>query len=139
MSNPQNSCHHIGRLVHTPELHETASGKAVASFTLAVDRSYTKNGERPVDFIDFVVWNNLAKSICEHHKQGDLLAVDGELQLRIYEDKKGKKHTIAEIKVDSCHKLVTALKNRTPADQINHETPPPPTDEDYQDVDEGEI
>lgn len=88
----------IGRLTHDPELRYTPSGTAVASFALAVDRS-RKNaqGERETDFINIVVWQKLAETCANYIGKGRLIAVDGRLQIRSYEDKEGIRRKVAEV------------------------------------------
>ncbi len=92
----------IGRLTRDPELRYTPNNTAVASFTLAVDRS-RKNaaGERETDFIPVVVWGQQAENCNTYLSKGKLVAVDGRLQIRNYEDKDGNKRTIAEIVAES--------------------------------------
>lgn len=92
----------IGRLTHDPELRYTASGAAVASFCLAVDRTYkNSNGEKETDFINIVAWNNLGERCGEYLAKGRQAAVEGRLQIRSYGDKDGVKRTIAEVVADS--------------------------------------
>jgi single-strand DNA-binding protein len=49
----------IGRLTRDPELRYTPNGKAVCSFTLAINRKFKRE---ETDFIDVVVWNTLAEN-----------------------------------------------------------------------------
>lgn len=82
----------IGRLVKDPELRKTESGKNVTNITLAVPRSYKNiNGEYDTDFVDCVLWNNVAESTTEYCHKGDLLGVKGRIQTRSYEKEDGKK------------------------------------------------
>jgi single-strand DNA-binding protein len=92
----------IGRLTRDPELRYTQSGVPVASFTLAVDRSY-KNaaGERETDFINIVVWRQQGENCAQYLSKGKLAAVDGSLQLRNYTGNDGVKRTAAEVVADS--------------------------------------
>jgi len=88
----------IGRLVRDPELRYTPQGVAVGSFTLAVDRPFTNSqGEREADFIDVVVWRKLAETIAQHLQKGRLVAVQGRLQIRSYEDRDGNRRKAAEV------------------------------------------
>lgn len=88
----------IGRLTRDPELRYTASGTAVANFSLAVERSFTnREGEREVDFIKIVTWQKLAENCANHLGKGRLVAVDGRLQIRDYEDNQGQKRKSAEV------------------------------------------
>lgn len=88
----------IGRLTKDPELRHTQSGKAVCSFTLAVDRPYTgADGSREADFINIVVWNKTAENCAQYLSKGKLAAVDGRLQIRSYEDKNGQRRYVTEV------------------------------------------
>ena len=88
----------IGRLTRDPELRYTSNNKAVASFTLAVNRQFTnQSGEREADFINCVVWDKQAENLAKYHKKGNQIAVDGRIQTRNYDDKDGKKVYVTEI------------------------------------------
>lgn len=88
----------MGRLVADPELKSTQNGVDVCSFRLAVDRSYTPRGEdRKADFIDVVAWRQTAAFVCKYFKKGSMIAVQGEIQTRNYEDKNGNKRTAVEV------------------------------------------
>ena len=92
-----NQCAFTGRLTQTPELKSTPSGKSVCNFSLAVERKFKDaNGEKVVDYIDFVAWNSQADFLCKWFDKGVRVAVTGELQTRMYE-KDGKKNKISEI------------------------------------------
>lgn len=91
----------MGRLTAAPELKTiTPSGYSVTSFTLAVDRRYTQNGEKKVDFINCVAWRSTAEFITKYFNKGDLIAVIGEIQTRNYEDKNKNKRTAVEVIVN---------------------------------------
>ena len=91
----------MGRLVATPELRNTQTGLAVTSFTIAVDRSYVRQGEqRQADFINCVAWRNTADFITKYFQKGSMIAVTGSIQTRNYEDKNGNKRTAVEVIVD---------------------------------------
>lgn len=91
----------MGRLTATPELRTTQSGISVTSFTVAVDRSYVRpNEERQTDFINVVCWRQTAEFVTKYFKKGSMIAVQGEIQTRNYEDKDGAKRTAVEIVAD---------------------------------------
>lgn len=91
----------MGRLTATPELRTTQSGISVTSFTVAVDRSYVRpNEERQTDFINVVCWRQTAEFVTKYFKKGSMIAVQGEIQTRNYEDKDGQKRTAVEIVAD---------------------------------------
>lgn len=94
----------MGRLTRDPELRYTASGLAVASFTLAVDRDYTgQGGERETDFIDIVAWRGSAEFVRKYFSKGRMAVVSGRLQIRNWNDKEGAKRRSAEIVADSIY------------------------------------
>jgi single-strand DNA-binding protein len=87
----------IGRLTKDPELRYTPNGVAVARFTLAVDRRQAKDRERETDFIDIVVWQKLAETCANYIGKGRLIAVEGRLQIRSYDDNQGIRRKAAEV------------------------------------------
>lgn len=92
----------IGRLTRDPELRYTQSGIPVATFTLAVDRSFKNaQGERETDFINVVVWRQQGENCANYLSKGKLAAVDGSLQLRSYTGNDGVKRTAAEVVADN--------------------------------------
>lgn len=92
----------MGRLVADPELRTTASGVSVTSFCVAVDRSYVKPGEeRQADFINVVAWRQTADFVTRYFHKGSMIAVQGSIQPRSYEDKNGAKRTAVEIVADN--------------------------------------
>ena len=91
----------MGRFVSTPELKYTSSQTEVTSFTLAVERSYARQGEqRQTDFINCVAWRKTAEFITKYFQKGSMVAVTGSIQTRNYEDKNGNKRTAVEVLVD---------------------------------------
>lgn len=97
-----NQCIFIGRLTRDVEIKNTASGKAVGSFCIAVDRPFKDaNGQKITDFIPCKAWEQKAGFIAHHFKKGDMIAVTGEFQSRSYEDDLGNKKTMYEIVVQT--------------------------------------
>lgn len=94
-----NVCTFTGRFVREPEVKKTQSDLSVCSFTLAVDRNYSANGQKQADFINFTAWRGTADFIGKYFHKGDMIAVTGELQGRSYEDKDGNKRTAFEVVV----------------------------------------
>lgn len=92
----------MGRLTADPELRTTNTGVNVTSFTVAVDRSFVKAGEeRQADFINVVAWRNTADFVTRYFHKGSMIAVQGTIQTRNYEDKSGAKRTAFEIVADN--------------------------------------
>lgn len=90
----------MGRLTRDPELRYTQQGTAVASFTLACDRDFSK-GE--ADFIDIVAWRNSAEFVSKHFSKGRMAVVSGRLQFREWTDKDGNKRRNAEVVADNIY------------------------------------
>lgn len=95
----------MGRLVRDPELRRTASGIAVTSFTLAVDRDFASkdSGERGVDFIDIVAWRSTGEFVSKYFQKGSMAVVSGRLQIRSYTDKQGVSRRAAEVQADNVY------------------------------------
>ena len=91
----------MGRLTADPELRTTQTGLSVTSFTVAVDRNYKSGDERQTDFINVVAWRGTADFVSRYFKKGQMIAVQGSIQTRNYEDKNGNKRTAVEIVADN--------------------------------------
>lgn len=88
----------MGRLTADPELRTTTTGRSVCSFSIAVQRSYARNGEeRATDFINIVAWENTANFVSRYFRKGSMIALQGQIQTRSYEDKTGAKRTAFEV------------------------------------------
>lgn len=88
----------IGRLTKDPELKFTpGNGTAVTTFTLAVDRRFSKDGNKEADFIPVVVWGKQAEATANYMSKGKLMGVAGRIQTRSYEAKDGTKRYITEV------------------------------------------
>lgn len=89
----------IGRLTRDPELRVIpSSGKAVANFTLAVDRIYTK--EQEADFFRVTVWGKQAENVAEYLKKGSQCAVSGSVHINKYTDRDGNMRHSTDINAD---------------------------------------
>ena len=94
----------VGRLTKDPELRSTQSGVSVASFTVAVSRSYARQGEeRQTDFINCVAFRNTADFISRYFAKGNMIGVDGSIQTRTWDDQEGKRHWVTEVVVNEAH------------------------------------
>lgn len=89
-----------GRLTKDPELRYTGTNIPVASFTLAVDRRFKKEGEQQADFIPIVAWQKTAEFCNNYFRKGQKVAVVGRIQTRNWDDTEGKKHYVTEIVAD---------------------------------------
>jgi len=90
----------VGRLVRDPAVSKTENGKKVTTITLAIPRSFKNmNGIYDTDFVDCIMWENIAVNTSEYCKKGDILGIKGRLQSRIIvedEINKNKLEVIAE-------------------------------------------
>jgi len=88
----------MGILTADPELRTTASGLSVTSFSVAVDRNYVRAGEeKKTDFLNVVAWRQQADFVTKYFRKGSMIAVQGSLQTRNYEDKNGNKRVAYDI------------------------------------------
>ncbi len=105
-----------GRLVADPELKHTPSDLPVTSFTIAVNRRFSKNNEeRQTDFIDIVAWRSNAEFVCKYFKKGQLIAIEGSIQTRTYQDKDGNKRKAFEVVANNVQ-FVESKKDSESAD-----------------------
>lgn len=105
----------LGRLTADPELRYTSSGVAVCSFSLAVDRKFTNaKGERETDFLDIVVWRQLAETCANYLRKGQQAAVEGYLQTRYYE-KDGRRIKVVEVIAENVQFLAAPGQSKNSA------------------------
>lgn len=90
----------IGNLTADPELKQTQGGTSVCSFSIAVNRKYTKDGNNECDFINIVAWRQQAEFVCRYFKKGKPILVCGQLQTRSWTDKDGSKRYATEVIAD---------------------------------------
>ena len=95
----------IGRLTKDPELRYTSTDIPVVQFVLAVNRAFSRNGERQADFINCVAWRNLADNLAKYMKKGSQICVEGQIQVRNFEDNGGVKRYVTEVICDNIHFL----------------------------------
>lgn len=110
----------VGRLTRDPDLRYTASGRAVANFTIAVNRPFTnQQGDREADFINCVIWNKPAENLANYMSKGNLIGIDGNLQSRSYDGQDGKRVFVTEVVAGSVQFLES--KNKTASNQNNNQ------------------
>ena len=103
----------VGRLTKDPEYRTTPSGVSVATFTLAVNRTFTNaQGEREADFINCVVFRRQADNVNNYLSKGSLAGVDGRLQSRNYENQEGRRVFVTEVVCDSVQFLEPKMRNK---------------------------
>ncbi|PCF80159.1 single-stranded DNA-binding protein [Staphylococcus intermedius] len=104
----------VGRLTKDPDFITTPSGVSVATFTLAVNRTFTNaQGEREADFINCVVFRKQAENVNNFLFKGSLAGVDGRLQSRSYENKEGNRVFVTEVVCDSVQFLEPKNNNQS--------------------------
>lgn len=114
----------IGRLTRDPELRYTPSGVAVTQFTVAVDRPFTsQEGEREADFIQVVTWRQLAETCANYIRKGRLVAVEGRIQVRNYENNEGKRVYVTEVIADNV-RFLESNRNNSQSNQSENEQDP---------------
>lgn len=109
----------IGRLTRDPNVKYTQSGKAYASFTLAIDRRRSTDGNQQADFISCVAWEKTAEVISQYVSKGQKIAVEGRIQTRSY-DKDGRKVYVTEVIVQSmefCDSKGSGTSSAAPPEQ----------------------
>ena len=111
----------IGRLAQDPEVRYTQSGKAVASFNLAVNRYGQKDS---ADFIPIVAWEKLAEVIGNNLKKGSQVLVEGRMQVRSYETQDGQKRRATEVIVQNVEFLGSKKANESTPESFGDEVLP---------------
>lgn len=110
----------IGRLTKDPELRFIPnSGKAVARFSIAVNREFSK--EKEADFFNIVVWGKTAEYVANYSQKGRLIAINGNLRNNNYEDKNGTKHYTIEVVANRVEILEWGDKNGNSQNQNSNQ------------------
>ena len=130
----------MGRLTRDPEIRHSQAGLTVASFTLAVERDRAPQGERPqTDFIDIVAWRGTADFVGKYFTKGQLVAVNGRLQMRDWTDNNGNKRRSAEVVADHVYFAEGKRDKDQQSDGTGAYSAPPPEYErpqSFEDIDE---
>lgn len=135
----------MGRLARDPEMRQTTTGKSVASFTIACDRGRRDaNGQSVCDWLNIVAWDKTAEFVCKYFQKGSMIAVDGRLQSRSYQDKNGQNRTAVEIVANNVN-FCGSKESASPAPQNAAQRPAAPSqrtqgepDADYATIDDDE-
>ena len=95
----------MGRLTRDPEVRYTQTNNTlVASFSIAVNRRFTRPGEeRQADFINIVAWSKLGEFCSKYFKKGQQVGVIGRLQVRNWEDEQGQKRYVTEVVAEEAY------------------------------------
>ena len=114
----------MGRLVADPELRTTPQGTNVCSFRIACDRNFVRQGEqRQADFIDIVAWRSQAEFVSKYFQKGSLIAIEGSLQTRQYQDKNGNNRTAIEIVANNVNFAAPKSANAAPMGDAGYGAP----------------
>ena len=113
----------VGRLTKDPEFRTTPTGVDVATFTLAINRTFTNaQGEREADFINIVVFRRQAENVNNYLSKGKLAGVDGRMQSRSYENQEGRRIFVTEVVADSVQFLEPKNSNGGQQDAYQQQT-----------------
>ena len=104
-----------GRLTHDPELKQTQSGTPVCTFSVAVNRRYSKEGDQTADFLAVTAWKQTAEFVTRYFKKGSSICVVGSIQTRSWKDQNGNNRSTTEILADE----VLFVDGKTDAPQQN--------------------
>lgn len=127
---PDNTITVVGNVTRDPELRFTASGQAVATIGLAVNRRWQDKAsgdwKEETSFFDAVCWRELAENVAESVKKGTRVVVTGRLEQRTWE-KDGVKHNAVEIQADEvAPSLRWATANVMKTERQSGQTAPAP-------------
>lgn len=91
----------VGRTTKGIELKQNKNGTYYVQFTLAVNRPYKGDqGHQQADFITCVAWNKTAETVAKYVSKGNLIGVEGRLQVRTYEREAGVRQYVSEVLVN---------------------------------------
>ena len=92
----------MGHMTADPELKQTTSGISVCSFSIGVNRRFSRaeQGQQSVDFINIVSWRQQAEFVSRYFKKGSCIVVCGSLQTRNWTDNQGQKRYVTEVVAD---------------------------------------
>ena len=120
----------MGRLTAAPELKVTESGTSVLRFCVAVERAYVPKGqERQTDFINVVAWRQTAEFVDRNFNKGQMIAVEGSIQTRKYQDGQGNTRTAFEVVANN----VSFCGDKKSAPAAPEPEPEDPLDVEYDD------
>ena len=113
----------MGRLTKDPEIRYTQNNMPVASFSIAVNRRFTKeNDEVKADFFNVIAWNKTGEFVSKYFKKGQQIAVVGRLQNRNWDDQNGQKHYATDVVAEEVYFAGSKAENNTNNNTENAET-----------------
>jgi single-strand DNA-binding protein len=110
----------VGRITDHLKLSKTPNGSSTTNFTLALDRGYSNNGKKEVDYPVCVAWNKIAENVCKYCSKGSLVLVEGKIQTRNYENKDKQKVYVTEVYCDSV-KFIDTKRREESAQNVSLE------------------
>ena len=114
----------VGRLTKDAELRYTPSNVAVATFILAVNRTFkNENGEREADFINCVMWRQQAENLANWAKKGALIGVTGRIQTRSYDNQQGQRVYVTEVVAEQFQLLESKGQGNQGQQQAQQQAP----------------
>lgn len=138
----------VGRLTKDPDLRYTQQGKAVATYTLAVNRNFTNQaGNKEADFINCVIWGKRAEALANYCKKGALVGTTGRIQTRNYDNQQGQRIYVTEIIAENFQMLESRSvseardgnKGAENYQNQNHEDIPMPEEFNEEDIRDSDI
>lgn len=93
----------MGRLTRDPELRYTQSNMPVSSFSIAVDKTFKREGEPTADFFNITAFGKQAEFTSKWFAKGQLVMIVGRIQIRNWDDKEGNKRTSVDIIAEEAH------------------------------------
>ena len=120
----------MGRLTKDAEERKTSNGKTVCSFCVAVNDDFNKD---KTYYLDIIAWDKKAEFVIKYFRKGSMIAVQGRLATRTWEDKNGSKHKAVEIVADN----VSFCGEKKEATHSSVDVPPP-ADNEYRDIPDDE-
>ena len=102
----------IGNMTADPELKQTTNGTSVCSFSIAVNRRFSRadQGQQNVDFINIVTWRQQAEFVSRYFKKGNPILICGQLQTRSWNDTQGQKRYATEVVADEVSFVASAAQ-----------------------------
>lgn len=103
----------MGHMTADPELKQTTSGISVCSFSIGVNRRYSKQdqGQQSVDFINIVAWRQQAEFVSRYFKKGSSIVICGSIQTRKWTDNNGQARYATEVVADEVSFGAPAAQN----------------------------
>lgn len=96
----------VGRITRDPEMQQTSAGVPYVRFSLAIDRPFkNQNGEKLTDFVNCIAWRSQADFMNSYVKKGNMVGVEGRIQVTSYQDQNGNNRQSFDIFVESVTNL----------------------------------